>query len=175
MLMWGYLVAFTSISVWVMLAVTRQYCWSWLWFAIPLIGGVATPVMSRKLRRKGGVKTFSDAVTSKLWSIAGLSELVLMLLCVLLRYYAGVNCWTAMLVFSLLVVPLAEIAQGLFVKENSLVAGGMVGLAVGMIALCCVVGGVALRADWFMPLFILAFIAMMIVPGHILNYKAKHQ
>ena len=32
-----------------------------------------------------------------------------------------------------------------------------------------------LHTPWFMPLFIVAYIAMMIVPGHILNYKAHKE
>lgn len=47
MLMWGYLVAVVSILIWVMLVATRQGYWNWLWFAIPLIGGIATPIMAR--------------------------------------------------------------------------------------------------------------------------------
>ena len=33
--------------------------------------------------------------------------------------------------------------------------------------------GIPLEANWFMPLFIIVWVAMMIIPGHILNHKAK--
>jgi len=38
---------------------------------------------------------------------------------------------------------------------------------------CCVTGKIPLLANWFMPLFILFWVVMMIVPGHIINHKAK--
>ena len=80
-----------------------------------------------------------------------------------------------MLVYTLIAAPSAEIAQGLIVKEKSLICGGIVGLVVGMITVCCAAGKIPLLANWFMPLFILVWVAMMIVPGHIINHKAKKE
>ena len=72
-------------------------------------------------------------------------------------------------------IPFAEIAQGLIINEKSLVAGGIIGLTVGIVTVCCIAGGITLVANWYMPLFIIAFAAMMIVPGHILNHKARKE
>lgn len=175
MLMWGYLVAVVSILIWVMLVATRQGYWNWLWFAIPLIGGIATPIMARKQQRESGVKTFSDRVTSRLWTIAGLSEFVAMAVCLCFQIFIGTSCWLSMLAYSLIAMPLAEIAQGLFVEEKSLTVGGMIGLAIGIVTVCCIAGDIPLGANWYMPLFIFAFVAMMIIPGHILNHKASRE
>lgn len=173
MLMWGYLVTVITILVWVMLAVTGQNIWNLLWFAIPLVGGIATPIMARRQLRQTGVKTLYDKITSRLWTIAGVSEFVATIACIAFQYFAGASCWAAMLAYTLVAIPLAEIAQGLLIKEKSLTIGGMMGLAVGIVTVCCVAGRIPLVADWYMPLFVLAFVAMMIVPGHILNHKAS--
>lgn len=175
MLMWGYLVAVVSILVWIMLVVTREGYWNWLWFAIPLIGGIATPIMARRQQRESGVKTFSDKVTSRLWTIAGLSEFVAMTVCLVIQCLTGTSCWLAMLAYSLIAMPMAEIAQGLFVEEKSLTVGGIIGLFIGIVTVCCISDGIPLGANWYMPLFIFAFVAMMIIPGHILNHKASRE
>lgn len=175
LLMWGYLVTIVSILVWIMLAATRQNEWNILWFAIPLVGCIATPIMARKQQARNGVKMLSDSVTSKLWTIAGISELVIMVVCIVIQIIYSTNCWNAMLAYTLIAMPVAEIAQGLLIKEKSLVAGALVGLAVGIITVCCIAGRIMLYADWYMPLFILAFVAMMIIPGHILNRKALRE
>ncbi|MGM9852864.1 MAG: hypothetical protein ACI30N_02715 [Muribaculaceae bacterium] len=175
MVMWGYLVAIVSILVWVMLVTTRQGVWNYLWFAIPVIGGIATPIMSRRQQREAGVKTFYDTVTSQLWTIAGLSEFAALFVCLSIRLFTGVNCWGAMLAYTLIAMPLAEIAQGLLIKEKSITVGGIIGLTVGIVTVCCLAGRITLGANWYMPLFILAFVAMMIVPGHILNHKASQE
>lgn len=175
LLMWGYIVTVVTILVWVMLATTGQNIWNVLWFAIPIIGGIATPIMARKHRHECGVVTYSDRITSRLWSLAGISEIIVTLACVGLQYFAGANCWSAMLAYTLVAIPFAEIAQGLIINEKSLMAGGIIGLAVGIVTVCCIAGGITLVANWYMPLFIIAFAAMMIVPGHILNHKARKE
>lgn len=175
MLMWGYLVVAVTILVWVMIDSTHNGAWNWLWFAIPVIGGIATPIMARKENRKIGVTTYSDKITSKLWTMFGLSEIVLTVLCLVANLWLGINCWISMLVYSFIVAAFAEIVQGIIVKENCLIAGGTSGLFLGMVTLCCITGNVPLYTDIFLPLFMLGFVCMMIIPGHILNYKAKHQ
>ena len=173
LLMWGYLIAAISILVWVLLAATRNNAWNWLWFAIPLLGMPTTIVMSRKEQRANGATTCFDKITSRMWTIFGISEIVLTIACLGFAFIGGVNCWSAMLAYSLILAPGTEIAQGLIFKENSLVYGGAAGLIVGIITICCLSGGIPLVADWYMPLFILAWICMMIIPGHIINNKAK--
>lgn len=173
LLMWGYLAVFTSISVWILLAATQQNVWNWLWFAIPVIGMLLTFIMARREKRTDGAVTYSDKITSHLWSIFGVSEIVLTFICLGFSLIGGIKCWTAMMVYTLIAAPFAEIAQGLIVKEKSLTWGGIVGLAIGMVSVCCVTGKIPLLANWFMPLFILFWVVMMIVPGHIINHKAK--
>lgn len=176
MLMWGYLVTLVAIAVWVMLVASRgQNSWNYLWFAIPVIGGIATPIMARREQRKKGVKTFSDKITSRLWTIAGLSEFLAMIVCVCIQFSTGISCWSAMLAYTLIAMPVTEIAQGLFIDEKSLTAGGIIGLAVGIVTVCCIAAPIPLGVDWFMPMFIIAFAAMMIIPGHILNRKATKE
>lgn len=173
LLMWGYLAVFSSILVWILLAATRQNVWNWLWFAIPVIGMPLTSIMARREKRTDGAVTYSDKITSHLWSIFGVSEIVLTFICLGFSLIGGIKCWTAMPVYTFIAAPFAEIAQGLIVKEKSLTWGGIVGLAIGMVLVCCVTGKIPLLANWFMPLFILFWVVMMIVPGHIINHNAK--
>lgn len=173
LLMWGYLTAVISILIWVLLAGTHNNAWNWLWFAIPLVGFPTTVVMSRNERRDNGVTTCFDIITSRMWTIFGMSEIALSLVCIGFDYFGGVNCWAAMLAYSLILAPGTEIAQGLIFKENSLVCGGGAGLVVGIITICCIAGRIPLEANWYMPLFILAWVCMMIIPGHVINSRAK--
>ena len=175
LLMWGYLIIIVSALVWIMITITRQEVWNWLWFLIPLIGGVATPMMARKQELKCGVKTYSDKITSRIWTIFGISEIAAILFCLGFRFFAGINCWSMMLVYTMALMPVAEITQGIIVEEDSLIAGGCVGLLTGISALCCMAGNVTLQASWFMPLFMFSFTVMTIIPGHIINHKARIQ
>ena len=175
LLMWGYLDVAVAVLIWVLVLSTHNHAWHWLWFAIPLIGYPATVVMSRNKQRVRGVTTYSDKISSKLWTFVGLSELAAVCLCSVFHFGFGINCWFTLMVYSLIAVPLAVAIQGAIIKEGSFVFGGSLGLLIGLFTLCCVVGRVALIGAWVVPLFILTFIAIMIIPGHALNYKALRQ
>ena len=48
MLLWGWLTILVTCLVWLMLALTRNPAWNWLWFLIPVVGGITTPIMAKK-------------------------------------------------------------------------------------------------------------------------------
>lgn len=173
MLMWGYLIVAVTALIWVLLATTHNVAWNWLWFLIWIIGGTATPIMAKKREQKIGVKNYSDTISSRIWSTVGFSAIAATAISLAFLFIKGIDTWSSMLALPLIIVPFGEIAQGIVIKEKSLVAGGAVGLLVGLFTIACIAGHVVLYASWFMPLFMVAFVAMMIIPGHILNYKAK--
>ena len=174
LLMWGYLTVIVTALVWIMLIMTHNPAWNWLWFAIGIVGGIATPIMSKKSDLKSGVKSYSDKITSQIWTTVGLASVVATLFCVGFGL-KGFNAWGMMFAIPLMIVPMAEIAQGIIVKEKSLIVGGAIGLCVGLFTFCCIVGNVRLLINWVLPLFMIAFACMMIIPGHIINHKARQQ
>lgn len=175
MLMWGYLTVTVAILVWGMLVLTHHQAWNYLWFLIMIVGGILTPVMARKEQSERGMKSYSDRLTSQIWTVIGYTSIAAALMCVAFLLVGGIDSWMMMLGFALTLVPFAEIVQGIVVNEKSMIVGGSIGLLIGIFTECCIAGRVTLYAVWFMPLFILAFAAMFIVPGHVINYKAKHR
>ena len=59
--------------------------------------------------------------------------------------------------------------------QMGLVAGGSVGIMCGAIVMCFAIGGISISIWWAFPLIAVSFISMLIVPGHILNHKARKQ
>ena len=175
MLMWGYLCVGVTALIWALLVLTHNPCWNWLWFLIWIIGGIATPIIRKKRLHENGVKSYSDAMTSRIWSAVGLSAIGATAICLAFLLVKGIDTWASMFVLALIIVPFGEIAQGIVVKEKSLVAGGAAGLCAGLFTMACIAGHVVLYATWFMPVFIISFICMMIIPGHILNRKALRE
>ncbi len=174
MLMWGYLTVCVTLLVWGLLLTTNNPAVNWFWFLIWIIGGIATPIMAKKKELNAGVKSYSDKLGSQVWTLVGVSALGLTLVCLGFMLIGGINCWVSMLVFALIIVPFGEIVQGIVIKEKSLICGGGVGMTAGIVLLCCIAGHLTLYANWVMPLFCIAFISMMIIPGHVLNHKAKN-
>lgn len=175
LLLWGYLSVGIAALVWTLLALTHNPAVNWLWFLIWIIGGIATPIMARRQSRRKGMKSATDKIISRLWSVVGFSAIACTFCCLGFLLFGGVDSWSMMFAFALIIVPMIEIAQGIILDERSFVWGGSVGLLAGIITLACIAGHVALAARWMMPLFIAGFAAMMIIPGHVLNYKARRQ
>ena len=71
LLMWGYLIVGVTALIWTLLVLTHNPSWNWLWFLIWIIGGIATPIMAMKEQMNKGVKSYSDSLTSKIWSFVG--------------------------------------------------------------------------------------------------------
>lgn len=80
-----------------------------------------------------------------------------------------------MLVFALTLIGIAEVIQGLIIKDKILIIGGVIGLTIGLFTMTCLIADITLYLNWYMPLFMTAFTCMMIIPGHTLNYKAKRE
>lgn len=175
MLMWGYLTVVITAIIWTLIGVTHNPVWNWLWFLLWIIGGTLTPIMDKKMQQEKGFKNYSDTVTSRIWSTVGFSAIVATAICLAFLLVGGIDAWSMMFAIALVIVPFAEIASGIVVKEKSLIIGGAIGLSAGLFTMACIAGHVALYASWFMPLFILVWVVMMIIPGHIINYKAKKQ
>lgn len=175
MLMWGYLTVVITAIIWTLIGVTHNPVWNWLWFLLWIIGGTLTPIMDKKMQHEKGFKNYSDTVTSRIWSTVGFSAIVATAICLAFLLVGGIDAWSMMFAIALVIVPFAEIASGIVVKEKSMIIGGAIGLSAGLFTMACIAGHVALYASWFMPLFIIVWVAMMIIPGHIINYKAKKQ
>lgn len=175
LLMWGYLTIAVAALIWVLLVATQNPAVNWLWFLVWLIGGIVTPIMAKRKRMEKGIMSYTDRLSSGMWSVVGWAAIASVFLSLGFLLIGGKDSWSMMLALALIIVPMAEIMQGLIINEKSLIAGGGVGLLIGLFTLCCISAHIALVATWFMPLFIIAFAAMMIVPGHILNSKAKRE
>ena len=172
MLMWGYLILTVTALIWILIATTHNQQWNWLWFAI-WIGGIITPIMSRKKQIKSGVKSYSDKIMSRIWLTVGFSGLATTLMCLGFLLILSLDTWNTMFTFALTIVPFAEIAQGIVIREKSFIFGGATGMLLGIFTICCISGNVTLYANWFLPMFMIAIIFMMVIPGHILNAKAR--
>lgn len=172
LLMWGYLTIAVAVLVWVLLAITHNGLVNWLWYLIPAIGGIVTVWMLRRQRMEKGSKSYADGIVSGIWLTAGICGIICSLFCIIF-FMMNIVAWNMMFVLGLVIIPFAEIAQGIIICEKSFVWGGAIGLMAGIFTLGCVAGGIALSASWYMPIFIAAFVCMMVIPGHVINHKAK--
>lgn len=174
-LLWGYVTLFVGLLVWALLLITENPAVNWLWFLIWIIGGCAMPKILKKNEAETKVRYYTDNLTSGIWSIAGWSAILLCAMNLAFMLFAGKDAWNTMLQLALLIMGILESVQGVIIREKSLVYGGWVGIFAGMVTMCCVSAGIPLYVNWYLPFFLVAYGCMTIIPGHILNAKARKQ
>lgn len=159
-LTWGYATVISTIAVGLMISLTGDYHWYYLWFMIPVIGSFSLIHLSKKPKM---VSTYVDEVVNYIWMVIGASGFILSLVSIIPFF----NLRIPILFVILLIMAAGTTLTGLVIKFKPCVYGGIAGLvlAVGMT-----------YTTAFIPtlsIFAIAFILMMIIPGHILNLRAK--
>ena len=169
LLIWGYVSVLTAILVYVLLLLAQTPQVNWLWFLIPLIG---YPVMKREERKETGVKprssSYIDKVSAGIWKSVGIVACVFVAICMAFMFY-GYNCWVLMFAYAFIIIGFGSIAQGIIIHEQSLTFGGLFSIAAGGVVASCAICDIPIYITWAIPLYILCFILMMIIPGHIIN------
>lgn len=174
MLLWGYLSVGVALLVYVVGMLGDPRC-NWLWFLIPLLGFPVELYLKHRCKYKPLVRTYVDRISLGIWSLVGGMCFVGIALCLAFTFSGyGTGCWLLMLFYAFILVGFAVAAQGVIIRERSLVVGGVVSLVAGGFIVCCVLSGIPVKAVWGMPLYMLCFTMMMIVPGHIINRKARN-
>ena len=70
MIIWGSVVFIFSIAVWVMLTLTGNLNWNFLWFGIPVIGFPLTSILLKGKCKEGG-ESFISKTLGQIWAAYG--------------------------------------------------------------------------------------------------------
>ncbi|WP_071146995.1 hypothetical protein [Bacteroides ihuae] len=159
-LIWGYSTVVIALSVWYMVTTTHNYYWQWLWFGIPTVSYVAWFIFNTNKRKKGNphVKTFVDRVIGHVWLVFGITGFLVSMMAIFYRI--------PILFIILLTMGMATAITGLIIRFKPVIISGFLGMALSL--LCFAVDG----ADSIL-VFAVAFVLMMVIPGHILNNASR--
>lgn len=160
-LVWGYTTVLTTLLVWFMVVHFNDPRWNGLWFALPLVGGLGM-YLTRSRRREGSVRTFVDRVIDHVWLVIGMAAF----------FTSSLSVFSVMrppmLFLVVLLMGIGTAVTGLITRFTSAAVGGFIGMAIAPL-LIVITGN-----PWAPLLFIAAFVVMMVIPGHILNYRSNH-
>ncbi|PNE28067.1 hypothetical protein BHU09_09070 [Tannerella sp. oral taxon 808] len=158
MLVWGYATVLATLAVWVGLKLTNDYRVQFLWFLIPVIG---LTWMLFQRRQPPEVRTYVDKVVSYIWIVMGWSGFIVSCLS-----FLGAIQATILFIITLMMGQ-GSVLTGLVTRFRPLTIGGIVALLLSFALLYLT------DIDLHLLTFALAFVAMGIIPGHILNRRAK--
>ncbi|WP_418981811.1 hypothetical protein [Alistipes sp.] len=160
-LVWGYTTVVFTLLVWAAVLHFGDPRWNWLWFGLPVTGSLGM-YLTRPRDAKGSVRTFVDGVIDQVWMVIGLAAFLTATLSML----AVVR--PPMLFLIVLLMSIGTALTGLVTRFIPSIVGGFIGLLLAPVLLAVT------RTTPSVLLFIAAFVVMMIVPGHILNYQSNH-
>lgn len=171
-LIWGYLCTFLSLAVFALSFVDRESGWGWLYLAIPAVGFVVTGIAVRKMSKKfKNPHTYQSDSISAVWGCLSGVFAAYMVFCFL--SWGQPVVWTGLFLLGLLLPGIGTYCTGVIIKEWPLQLCGLIGAITGakfLQELCC--NGAVIGIEWPVVLA-LSMIISLVIPGHILNHKAK--
>ena len=159
-LIWGYVTVFTTLLVMGAVYYFQNPDWNVLWLLLPVLGG-SLMWLTRDRHTEGKVSTFVDRVINSVWMVMGLTAWFVSMLAL----FSGIKL--PILFIILLTMGIGTTITGLIIRFGPAIAGGAAAIVLAPISL-------AVSGYWPPILFAAGFVVMMIIPGHVLNYKSNH-
>lgn len=164
-LVWGYVGALLTLVVLAGVYFTKNPGWMWGFWGIPVIGYLLTYLLMRK--RQKAAKSYIDKVLMQVWMILGLVCMMIVLMA------TNTERFEVILPLSAVVMSLGSIITGCIIRYTMFLVFPVLGLVWGMKSLfdALTQGTSYVSLLWFVAIVVFA----MIIPGHILNYRARKE
>ncbi len=156
---WGCIVFTFSLLIWFILKETNNANWNFLWFGIPVVGWPLSLITS-KGEKKELSATFISNLVGNIWIVYGIFATLLATAFAFIRPEFSGYLTAVLLGF-------AATMTGIALKNNYITAGGLI-TGIG----CTIALFFVERWDAAL-LFAAAAILNLIIPGYIMNKKAK--
>ncbi|MEG0806816.1 MAG: hypothetical protein RR410_00530 [Alistipes sp.] len=160
-LIWGYTTVIFTLLVCGLIIYTQDPRWNYLWFGLPIVGGLGM-YLTRRAKTEEHAYTFVDRVIGHVWLVLGLAAWFTATLSMLAIAQPPI------LFLIVLLMGIGTTTTGLIIRFTPASIGGFIGIILAPLML-------VVANEWAPALFIVAFVAMMIIPGHILNYKSNRR
>lgn len=164
-LVWGYVGALLTLVVLAGVYFTKNPGWMWGFWGIPVIGYLLTYLLMRK--RQKAAKSYIDKVLMQVWMILGLVCMMIVLMA------TNTERFEVILPLCAVVMSLGSIITGCIIRYTMFLVFPVLGLVWGMKSLfdALTQGTSYVSLLWFVTIVVFA----MIIPGHILNYRARKE
>lgn len=164
-LVWGYVGALVTLAVLAGVYFTKNPGWMWGFWGVPVIGYLLTYLLMRK--RQKAAKSYIDKVLMQVWMILGLVCMMIVLMA------TDTERFEIILPLCAVVMSLGSIITGCIIRYTMFLVFPVLGLVWGMKSLfdALTQGTSYVSLLWFVAIVVFA----MIIPGHILNYRARKE
>jgi hypothetical protein len=137
---------------------TGDYHYHWFWFLIPVIGSTGMFIFIKNNAKHA--RNFIDRVIRNIWIVTGIAAL---LISICMFYFR-----IPILFIMILLMGMGTALTGLVIKFRPLIISGFIGIG------SCIVPFI-IKGNEQIIVFGVIYLAMMVIPGHILNFKGKRK
>lgn len=170
-IMWAVLTIVSATAV-MILSTTIHTPWiNFIWYAIPIIGFPVNIAMTKKHRSQEKAKTAVDSIQKSIWNTVSMVAIILSLACIVFHLLGYPEAWITMFFFAFIVVGFGTAMQGVVLKELSYTFGGIFSIITGFVLIALTICKVPLLIAWVIPLYILCFLLMFILPAFFMHKK----
>lgn len=170
-LYWGYFTLALSLGVYTLCITTQNSVWSLGWMLM-FVFWIPMSYIGR--HNRPSVLTYTDKALAQIWQIIGFLFLLTFLAISIFIYANKQGSFILMLPLSLLYAAIGVAITGIIIKDKWVMYTPLIGFAFAIYMLMALVMNKNPQFSWNLY-FGISFVAMMIIPGHILNNKAKKQ
>lgn len=164
-LVWGYVGSLVTLAVLATVYYTKNSVWMWGFWAIPVIGYLLMFLLMSKQQKT--VKSYIDKVLMEVWKMFGL-------VCMMFALMATYNeRYEVIIPLCAIIMSLGSIITGCIIRYTMFLVFPVLGLVWSMKSLFDALseGTSYVSLLWFVGIVVFA----MIIPGHVLNYKARKE
>lgn len=171
---WGLLSVILGLLVWIGVEVFQGEWPNLLWLL--MLTGFFFDRKRKRQQDERGYRSYTDVLLGKIWKVVWIVGIATAVSCGLLFAITGnANCWFACMLFAFIMVGLGSSFTGAVLKVNSMVWGGAFSGFCGMFLIGYRLSGLYVYNWMLMPMFILSFLFMMVIPGLQIRKRAKHK
>lgn len=169
LLYWGYATLLISVVVTALVYFTGNAAWCWCWSLLFLL---QIGLSVQKKNNPDRVVSYVDKSIQMVWQVVG--NMFGLTFLALVGYFLieGKMSLILMLPLSLLYAAIGISINGIFLREKSMIYFPIVVILWAIYMLLSLLYGASISL-WWNLYFGIAFVFMMIIPGHLLNRKVK--
>lgn len=175
-IMWAVVSIVSAIAVLILLTTTHNPRFNAAWLAIPVLGFPLNILMLKGARKEPTyVRTFIDTIRDNVWRTVAYLGVALTVVCAIFNFLYTPQAWQAMFFYAFIVVGFAAAMQGFIMREKSYSFGGIFSMMCGFVLMAIALCGQPLLIVWVLPLYIVCFLVMFVIPGAIVARRLKHE
>lgn len=177
-LVWGYTTVGISLLNYALNRAGADPLWSLSWFLIPILGYALMRLFPE--RRPTDPRTEIDRIVNALWLVCTLALIPIFLFCI----FHGLSYRPSLFALITLTMSIGAAATGLIVRSKIYTTAGFAGMGFSTLfafydyylkRLSETAEIDAAHLNFEILIFAAIFLVMMVIPGHMINYRNRHK